>query len=331
MGTHMNMPPNRRKTLVVALMFACLLGVPALAGASGNSFLVNMGTQFAIYALAAVSLDLVLGYGAMVSFGHAAFFGLGGYLVGAVAFHMDMGETFFGWQGTDSALILWPLAMLLAAGVGAVMGFLSLRTSGIQFIMITLAFAQMLYFVLVGLAIYGGDDGMAVSTRNVLPGLNLDNATVFYYVCLALMTAWVWLCQRIVNSPFGMVLRGFKQNERRNVNLGYAPMRYKLTAFVISAAGTGLAGALWANYALYVSPDMAAWLKSGAFMSMIILGGMGTLYGPILGAVVYLGLEQWLTGWTENWMLFLGPVLILVVLFSKRGLFGWLAGRSGHD
>lgn len=320
-----------RKFIVISLIFACLLLVPALAAVTNNSFVINMGTQFVIYALAAVSLDLVMGYGALVSFGHAAFFALGGYLVGAVAFNMDMGETFFGWAGTNSALILWPLAMLVAAAVGLVMGFLSLRTSGLQFIMITLAFAQMLYFVLVGLVMYGGDDGMSVTSRNVLPGLDLENPTVFYYVCFAIMAAWVWLCRRIIKSPFGMVLRGFKQNERRNVNLGYAPMRYKLTAFVISAAGTGLAGALWANYALYVSPDMASWLKSGTLMAMIILGGIGSIYGAILGAVVYLGLEQWLTGWTENWMLFLGPVLILVVLFSKRGLFGWLAGKNSHD
>lgn len=320
-----------RKFIVISLIFACLLLVPALAAVTNNSFVINMGTQFVIYALAAVSLDLVMGYGALVSFGHAAFFALGGYLVGAVAFNMDMGETFFGWAGTNSALILWPLAMLVAAVVGLVMGFLSLRTSGLQFIMITLAFAQMLYFVLVGLVMYGGDDGMSVTSRNVLPGLDLENPTVFYYVCFAIMAAWVWLCRRIIKSPFGMVLRGFKQNERRNVNLGYAPMRYKLTAFVISAAGTGLAGALWANYALYVSPDMASWLKSGTLMAMIILGGIGSIYGAILGAVVYLGLEQWLTGWTENWMLFLGPVLILVVLFSKRGLFGWLAGKNSHD
>jgi len=320
-----------RKNLVVTLIFAILLVLPIVANVSHNSFLVNMGTQFVIYALAAISLDLVLGYGAMVSFGHAAFFGIGGYVVAIVAFHMGQGETIMGWAGSESALAIWPLAMLVAAFVGLVMGFLSLRTSGVQFIMITLAFAQMLYFVLVGLVIYGGDDGLSITSRNILPGINLDDPGIFYYVCLALMTLWVWICRRIVNSPFGMALRGFQQNERRNVNLGYAPLRYKLTAFVISAAGTGLAGALWANYALYASPDMAAWLKSGTLMAMIVLGGMGTIYGSILGAAVYLGLEQALTAWTENWMLFLGPVLILVVLFSKRGLFGWLAGRNSHD
>jgi branched-chain amino acid transport system permease protein len=325
------MKSMNRKSLVVALIFAVLLCMPPIAHGVGNSFLINLVTQFVIYAIAAVSLDLVLGYGAMVSFGHAAFFGLGGYVVAIVAFHMDQGQTIFGWGGSESALVIWPLAMAVAAVAGLVMGFLSLRTSGIQFIMITLAFAQMLYFVLIGLVVYGGDDGLSVTARNVLPGLDLGNATVFYYVCLALMAAWVWLCRRIVGSPFGMTLRGFKQNERRSVNLGYAPLRYRLSAFVISAAGTGLAGALWANYALYASPDMAAWTKSGELMAMIVLGGMGTIFGPILGAAVYLGLEQALTAWTENWLLFLGPILILVVLFSKRGIFGWLAGSASHD
>ncbi len=320
-----------RKYFVVGVIFAILLLVPVLADAVSNSFLINTATRFVIYALAAVSLDLVLGYGAMVSFGHAAFFGIGGYVVGIVAFHMDMGDSIFGWSGTTSAIVIWILAMVFAGFVGLIMGYLSLRTSGLQFIMITLAFAQMLYFVLVGLVMYGGDDGMSITSRNTLPFLDLENNTVFYYVCLAILIFWVWLCRRIVKSPFGMVLRGFKESERRNINLGYAPLRYKLSAFVFSAAGTGLAGALWANYALYASPDMAAWLKSGEFMAMIILGGMGTIFGPVLGTAVYLGLEQTLTGWTENWMLFLGPVLVLVVLFSKRGLFGWLAGSKSHD
>jgi branched-chain amino acid transport system permease protein len=320
-----------RKYFVVALIFVILLLVPLAANVFGNSFITSMATRFVIYALAAVSLDLVLGYGALISFGHAAFFGLGGYVVAIVGFQMDAGSTTFGWVGSHSALVIWPLAMLVAGFVGLLIGFLSLRTTGVQFIMITLAFAQMLYFVLVGLVVYGGDDGLSITVRNVLPGLDLGKDTTFYYVCLALMAAWVWVCRRIVNSPFGMVLRGFKQNERRNINLGYAPMRYKLTAFVISAAGTGLAGALWANYALYASPDMAAWLKSGDFMAMIVLGGMGSIYGPILGAAVYLGLEQTLTAWTENWMLFLGPILILVVLYAKRGLFGWLVGSKNYD
>src|SRR5690606_41135253 len=175
-----------RKKIVIFLIFAVLLLLPFIAAGLNNSFLINMGTQFVIYALAAISLDLILGYGAMVSFGHAAFFGLGGYVVGIVAYHMGMGETIFGWAGSESALFLWPLAMLSAAITGLVMGFLSLRTSGVQFIMITLAFAQMLYFVLVGLVTYGGGVGSLAASRNLVPGLNMEYSSAFNSLLLAL-------------------------------------------------------------------------------------------------------------------------------------------------
>lgn len=304
--------------------------VPVFAQALDEPFLVSVFTRFAIYALAAVSLDLVLGYGALVSFGHAAFFGLGGYVVGVVAFHTADGSGLFGWAGTGEALILWPLAVGLCALSGLVIGFLSLRTSGVQFIMITLAFGQLFYFLLVGLMYYGGDDGLAIDARNVLAGVSLRDPHVFYYVCVAVLVAWIVLCRRIVGSRFGMALRSLKQNRRRSVSLGLAPMRYPLTAFTISAAGTGLAGVLWANYALFVSPDMATWQKSGELMAMVILGGIGTIYGPVVGASVFLGLEQLLTGWTEHWMLLMGPALVLVVLFGRRGLYGLLVGKSGE-
>ncbi len=319
-------PRITRSVIVNAIGLLLFVLVPAIASATGESFLVNLMTRFLIYAIAAVSLDLILGYGAMVSFGHAAFFGLGGYVIGIAAFHLNQGETLFGWSGSNAALVMWPLAVAVAGLLGLVVGFLSLRTSGVQFIMITLAFGQMLYFILVGLMIYGGDDGLSIDARNTLPGLNLNDPSTFYYVCLALMTAWIIVCRRIVNSPFGMALQSIKQNPRRSIGLGLAPLRYRLTAFVLSAAGTGLAGALWANYALFVSPDMSAWQKSGELMAMVILGGMGSIFGPVLGVAVYLGLEQVATGWTEHWMLILGPVLVLVVLFGKRGVYGWLAG-----
>lgn len=324
------MTVTRRKA-VVATIFLVLILLPWIAGALHSSFLINMGTQIVIYALAVMSLDLILGYGAMISFGHAAFFAVGGYVVAIVSYQAGLGGGIFDWAGFGSAAVMWPLAMLAAAAVGLVIGFLSLRTTGVPFIMITLAFAQMLYFLLIGLVTYGADDGMSITARNSLFGLDLGNSITFYYVCLVLMGLWTWGCRRLVNSPFGMVLRGFKQNPRRNINLGYAPIRYKLTAFVISAAGTGLAGALWVNYALYVSPDMSAWLQSGTLMAMNVLGGIGTIYGAILGAAIYLGLEQALTGLTENWMLFLGPILILVVLFSRRGVMGWLVGARDRD
>ena len=184
--------------------------------------------------------------------------------------------------------------------------------------MITLAFGQMVYFILVSLQFYGGDDGLMISARNTLPGINLESPLVFYYVCLALLTAWTLLCMRITSSRFGMVLQALRQSERRALNLGVAPTPYRLGAFVLSAVGTGLAGVLWANYAGLVTPDMAAWTKSGELMAIVILGGVGTLLGPIAGAAVFLGLEQVLTSLTEHWLLYMGPILVLVVLCGQR-------------
>jgi len=274
--------------------------------------------------MAAISLDLLIGYGAMVSFGHAAFFGLGGYIVGVIAFHTSQGLPLWGWEGSNSALVVWPLALLVCALFSLLVGYLSLRTSGVQFIMITLAFGQMLYFVLGSLSLYGGDDGILLNQRNTLGTLDLADPNHFYYLCIALLAGWLLLCRRLVNSRFGYVLRGLKQSERRSVSLGFKPLRYRLTAFVIAGTGGGLAGILWANYALFVSPDMGAWHKSGELMAMVILGGVGTLIGPLLGAATYLGLEQVLSQWTEHWMLIFGPLLLLVVLFGKKGVYGLL-------
>jgi branched-chain amino acid transport system permease protein len=187
-----------------------------------------------------------------------------------------------------------------------------------------LAFGQMLYFVLGSLSLYGGDDGILLNERNTLGALDLADANHFYYLCVVLLAGWLLLCRRLVNSRFGFVLRGLKQSERRSVSLGLKPLRYRLTAFVIAGTGGGLAGILWANYALFVSPDMGAWHKSGELMAMVILGGVGTLLGPLLGAATYLGLEQVLSQWTEHWMLIFGPLLLLVVLFGKKGVYGLL-------
>lgn len=187
-----------------------------------------MVTRFLIYGLAAVSLDLVIGYGAMVSFGHAMFFGLGGYAVGIIAFHTSEAGPIFGWAGSNAALVVWPIALAVCALAGWVFGFLALRTRGVQFIMITLAFGQMVYFILVSLQFYGGDDGLMISARNTLPGINLESPLVFYYVCLALLTAWTLLCMRITSSRFGMVLQALRQSERRALNLGVAPTPYRL-------------------------------------------------------------------------------------------------------
>ncbi len=319
-----------RRALLGWVIFSALLLAPLAADLSGTPYIVNLVTRFVIYGLAAVSLDLVLGYGAMVSFGHAMFFGLGGYVVAIISFHTLGAGPLLGWSGSQRALVVWPIAIACCGLLGAAVGYLALRTRGVQFIMITLAFGQMLYFVLMSLQIYGGDDGLMMAERNVLPGIDTSQPVSFYYVCLGLLLVWTLLCMRLVNSRFGMVLQALRQSERRAVNLGVAPTPYRLTAFVVSAMGTGLAGILWANYAGLVTPDMASWTKSGELMAIVILGGVGTLLGPIAGAAIYLGLEQALSAWTEHWMLFMGPLLVLVVLTGRNGLLGgWLGTRHG--
>ena len=315
---------RRGVLLALCLILATL---PAIAHGIGQPFLIATFTRFVIYAIAAVSLDLILGIGGLTSFGHAAWFGLGGYVVAIAAFHVQDGSTLLGFAGSTEALIAWPLAVVVTALVALPIGALSLRTSGIHFIMITLAFAQMLYYLFVSVKFYGGDDGLSMQRRNTLAGFDLRDATVFYYVCLACLAAWTALCATIARSRFGMVLSACRQSERRLSALGYPVYRYKLVAFVLAAAGAGLAGALWANAARFVSPDMLAWAKSGELMVMVILGGAGTLFGPIAGAFVLLGVEQLLAGWTEHWMLILGPLLVLFVVFARSGLWGLLAGR----
>lgn len=322
-------PFEARRGWLALGMLVTLVAVPPLAAAAGSTFAVSFATRLAIYALAAVSLDLVLGYGALISFGHAMFFALGGYVVGIIAFHTAAGGI-FGWAGSSAAWVVWPIALALCALLGWVVGMLALRTSGVEFIMITLAFGQMVYFILVSLQIYGGDDGLLISRHNTLPGIDLSKPLQLYYVCVVLLALWTAFLMRLVDSRFGLVLRALRQSERRAVNLGIGPRPHRLSAFVLSAIGTGLAGILWANYALFVTPDMANWTKSGEFMAIVILGGVGTLLGPILGAGIFIGLEQGLSAWTEHWMIIMGPVLVLVVLLWRNGLVGgWLGQR--HD
>jgi len=288
-----------------------------VAAALHQPFWVNAATRILIYALVAVSLDLIVGYGGMVSFGHAAYFAVGGYAVAVLA-----------QNGVHAAVIAWPAAILAAAALAAVVGALSLRTSGISFIMITLAFAQMVFFALIAVKAWGGNDGLTLDARSVLPGLDLRDPNVLYAVCLALLVAFVAGSAQLVESRFGIVLRGARRSERRLRALGFPTSRYKLVAFVIAGAGAGLAGALWVEYARFVSPDMASWSRSGEFLVMVILGGIGSLAGAVYGAAALLGLESLLSSFTEHWMLPLGIILLAIVLFAKRGLYGWLAGTN---
>jgi branched-chain amino acid transport system permease protein len=270
-----------------------------------------------IYAMVASSLDLILGYGGMVSFGHAAFFGVGAYAMAILSHH-----------GVVSGFIAWPLSMAVAAVVALVIGSISLRTSGVYFIMITLAFAQMLYYLVVSLKAYGGDDGLRV-VRNAFHGfggvLDLRQHTLLYYLVLGLLCLLLWLSYRLVNSRFGMVLRGIRDNEPRMRALGYATFAYKLVGFVIAGTVAGLAGVLMANHTAYVSPSLMHWTRSGEIMVMVILGGMGSVFGPVLGAITLLLVEEVLSSYTEHWMVLLGPLLLLVVLFARRGMYGLLA------
>ena len=320
-----------RHRLISISLFLCLAVLPPIAYALDDPFWITIATRMLIYGLAAMSLDFILGYGAMVSFGHAAFFGLGAYVVGVLTHHQFYDEIIpflpFDWTGSVSALVQWPLAMLVAGLIALVIGALSLRTQGVYFIMITLAFAQMLYFFMIGLPDYGGEDGLNLWTRSEIWGLDLSDSSQFYYVVLVLVGCWFLLSSRMVKSRFGRVLIGCQQNEPRMQTLGYPVTRYKLTAFVISAMGTGLAGALAANQNEFVSPSLMAWTTSGELMVMVILGGMGTLLGPLFGAFLLLSLEEVLAGWTEHWMVILGPILVLSVLFARGGLYRFLVGK----
>lgn len=322
-----------RKRLLWTIGVTALLMLPPLAALIDEPFMVSLFSRILIYAIAAVSLDLLLGFGAMVSLGHAAFFGVGAYVVGILAFHATDGAPLGGWlaslPGTNNALISWPLAVIVSTLVATAIGALSLRTSGVFFIMITLAFAQMLFYFFDSLESYGGDDGLSIWRRNDLAGLDLTDDMTFYYVCLTALAIFLFLCLRLVRSRFGMVIRGCAQNERRMRALGFPTYRYKLLCFAIAGAGAGLAGALIANQTEYVSPALLHWTRSGELLVMVILGGMGTLIGPVLGAITLLLGENLLAIVTEYWQLYLGPFLVIVVLTTRRGVYGLIVGRGG--
>ena len=318
-----------QKNIVLALTAVLLAGLPYLADGLAMPDLVSLGTQIAIYAIAAIGLDLLIGYTGLSSFGHAGFFGLGGYVVGILAFHAAEGTAFLGLvPGTTEAWVAWPAAILVSALAALAIGVLSLRTSGVSFIMITLAFAQMLFYLFVSLKAYGGDDGLGFRRRNGVPWLNPRDDVAFYYVCVVVLLIVLALCHRVVRSRFGLVLLGIKQNERRMAAIGLDAAPYKLAVFTLAGAIAGIAGALQANLLRFVSPDMLHWTMSGDFMVMVVLGGVGSLVGPVFGAAAMVLLQSWLAQWTEHWMIVMGPVLVAVILLTRRGIWGALRGRG---
>ncbi|HEY5638056.1 MAG TPA: branched-chain amino acid ABC transporter permease [Burkholderiales bacterium] len=306
----------RARLIVILVGLALLAAVPPLAKLLNEPFYVDLLRRVMIFAIAAVSLNLILGYGGMVSFGHAAYLGVGAYAVAILAFH-----------GVTSGWVQWGVAIGASAAVALVIGAISIRTSGIYFIMITLAFTQMLYYLAISLDDYGGDDGMRLAKRSDFGDwLDLSSPAVFYYFVLAILVLFVWITHRLVESRFGMVIRAAKSNEARTRAIGLSPYLYRLTAFVIAGAMCGVAGALMVNHTNYLTPDFMHWTRSGELMFMVILGGIGTLTGPVLGAFVLLMLEDLLSGWTVHWQLYLGAFLVFIVLYARKGLAGLLPG-----
>jgi branched-chain amino acid transport system permease protein len=301
-----------------------LAALPPVAAALGQGFYVDLVRRIMIFAIAAVSLNLILGYGGMVSFGHAAYLGVGGYAVAIFAFY-----------GVNNGLLQWGVAIGASALVALAIGAVSIRTSGVYFIMITLAFTQMLYYLGISIEEYGGDDGIRLKTRSELPLLDLSDPLQFYYLVLALLLLSVFFVHRLVNSRFGMVLRAAKSNEARVLAIGFSPYRYRLAAFVIAGAMGGLAGALLVNQVNFLTPEYMHWTRSGEIMFMVILGGMGTSAGPVLGSFALLLLEDILSNWRdprwigEHWQVILGPLLVLAVIFFRRGLAGIFRKTDG--
>ena len=319
--------PTTLRRLTFLAVFGVLLVLPVAAGWLGQPFYVRLFTRIMILGIAAVSLDLILGYGGMVSLGHAAFIGVGAYTVGILAYHADNGGLFLGLvPGTDNAFIVWPLGVLLGALAAVVIGAISLRTEGFYFIMITLAFAQMVYFFFVSWQTYGGDDGLQLLDRS-WPVASLSAVQFYYLVFGSLLVATV-LITRIVQSRFGMVLRGCRQNERRMRAIGMPTYRYRLCAFAIAGALAAFAGVLSANSETFVSPATMNWLRSAELIVMVVLGGMGTVYGGIIGAAVYSLLELILGNYTVHWQVIFGPFFVLVVLFARRGFLSLVMGEA---
>ncbi len=298
------------RSAVLLLLLAALAVIPLF----GDIFYTRLFTRIMIYAMAALSLDLILGFGGMVSLGHAAFLGVGAYTVGILSL----------W-GVQSAFLSWPLAMLVSMLMALVIGAISLRVSGVSFIMITLAFAQMLYYCFISLKGYGGSDGMTLPVRSSLAGLlDISRHGSFYYLVLCILLLIFFAAHRLVHSRFGMVVQGIRDNERRMLALGFPAFRYKLVCFVLAAGVAGLAGALMANQNLYVGPALMHWKQSAEILVMVILGGMRSLAGPVLGAMALLIAEEALSSYTEHWMIILGPLLVIVVLFGRKGIYGML-------
>lgn len=306
-------PLARPSALVPLVLFAVLALVPFIAQAIGEPFYIALFARIIIYAIAASALNLALGYGGLVSFGHALFFGIGAYGVALPVFH-----------GIDNGWVHLILVFGVCGVAAAVTGAISLRTSGIAFIMITLAFAQMGFFLFVSLKRYGGDDGLSIAQASRFGPLNLGDTGAVYACAFLVLALATWCLAQLRAAPFGMVLRAARQNPRRVATVGLPVSQYQLAAYVMSGMLCGLAGFLLANLNAFASPSSMAWTVSGELIVIVVLGGMGTVFGPLLGAFVLLGLEEIIKGYTDHSMVVLGPMILLIALAGKSGIIGLL-------
>ena len=326
----------QRETLINIATYVALLAVPLWALYTDEPFTITLATKVLIFALAGVGLNLALGLGGLVSFGHAMFFGIGGYVMGILASHAQSYTPVTEWpfliEGTKSMPVIWLFAIVTSGLAALAVGALSLRTSGVYFIMITLAFGQMFYYFAISWPAYGGEDGLSIYIRNGFPGLNTLDPIQFFIICYVILGIVLFFSARLARSSFGLALSAARQNDERVQAIGIDPYRLRLVAFTISGAITGLSGALYADLNRFVSPTMFSWQTSGEIMVFIILGGVGRLYGPVVGAALFILLEHFLGGLSEFWHVYLGALLLLVVLFARGGLIGLLAGREvAHD
>lgn len=309
------------------------LAIPLIAHLIDQPFTITLATKAAVLALAAVGLNIALGIGGLVSLGHAAFFGIGGYAMGILAFHaqsyspLELGPLTI--AGTKSMPVIWITAMVASSLIAAIIGWLTVRTTGVYFIMITLAFGQMFFYFSISWSAYGGEDGLSIYVRNGFPGLNTLVPLQFFGLCFAALCVALLVFARLRASPFGLALNASRQTTQRVQTVGMTPQRLKLVAFIISGAITGLAGALFADLNRFVSPVMFSWQLSGELIILIIMGGVGRLMGPVIGAGLFVMLEHWLGGLTDFWHVWLGAILLGIVLFGRGGVIGFLTGKEG--
>ncbi|MEM7378218.1 MAG: branched-chain amino acid ABC transporter permease [Pseudomonadota bacterium] len=318
---------------VNAVVLLGILALPLWALFADEPFTITLVTRAVILALAAVGLNILLGIGGLVSFGHAVFFGLGGYAMGILAHHAQnytpLSLGVFETDGTQLMPVIWLVAVVVSGVAACLIGLLSLRTSGVYFIMITLAFGQMFFYFAISWAEYGGEDGLSIYVRNSFPGINTLVPIEFFGLCFALLCVVLLFTAKLQASPFGLALNATRQSQARAEAVGLNPMRLRLAAFVVSGCVTGLAGALFADLNRFVSPSMFSWQLSGELIVLIIIGGVGRLMGPVIGACVFVTLEHVLGGLTEFWHIYLGIVLLVIVVFGRGGVMGLLTGREG--